>query len=143
MTIADSDKFLLVVQLDPPLKETLKTGRFHILSLDKSELWGITVEEVSRKVWDLLTAIEGKMLSRIFEDPGRQTECQMRALELDTWINDASRPQKLQMQWSGGRSVCLQDMIDDVEFQTWWEYWQRFESPELCLKVVTNWKGAY
>lgn len=143
MTTTGSNKFLLLVGFDGWLEETLKTGCYHLLSFDKSELSHITVEKVSQKVLGLLEAIEQKTLSRMYEDPSRRAECQMRDLELEHWLHEVSRPKKLWMQWEGNRNVCLDDLIDDVSFRTWWEYWQRFESTELCLKVVTNWGGDY
>ncbi|KAK8135020.1 hypothetical protein PG984_007032 [Apiospora sp. TS-2023a] len=143
MATADSNKFLLLVDLDEWVRETLQTNRFHLLSLDKSELSDLTVEGLSKKVRELLEAIAQKMLLRMFKDPSRRDECQLRTLDLDPWLYDAAEPKHLSMQWGNNRSVRLGGGLDDAAFKTWWEYWQKFKSTDLCLAVVTNWGHAY
>ncbi|KAK7920070.1 hypothetical protein PG985_008092 [Apiospora marii] len=143
MAIVESNELLLVVQLDDPLAETLKTSHFHILPLDKSELADMTVEEFSQEVFGVLYAIQEKLLSAMWKDPSRRDECQLRTLELDPLLHDASKPEKLWMHWGKARRVCLEDVVNDAAFRTWWRYWQRLDSTTLRLKVVTNWRDAY
>ncbi|KAK7949241.1 uncharacterized protein PG986_010127 [Apiospora aurea] len=145
MTTANSSKLHLLVRLDESLVDQLDTNGFHLLSLEKDELSTMTVEGLSGKVLDLLRAIEQKKLVSRFEDPRRQAHCQMRCLEVNPVLYNASRPKRLRMQWPDGtalgRRVCLGYMVDDAAFQTWWEYWQRFKDTELCLHVETD-RGA-
>ncbi|KAK8040051.1 hypothetical protein PG993_008462 [Apiospora rasikravindrae] len=138
MTTATSSNLLLLVQLNASLADQLEANHLQLLSLDKDELSNMTVEGLSTKVWDLLLAIEQRMLTSWWEDPCRQAECQMRSLELEPVLYEASRPKRLWMQWPGGRSVCLGYMVDEGSFRTWWEYWQMFKDTELCLQVVIN-----